>query len=106
MSWGPWLWLKAGHGGSAVLERCDTAGEALAAFLGITTPKYGYELDVYKRLQAERAARANEDAEAANWAPVRQDESGERTAPATVQPQPNGGVGGDDNGAPEQVLKF
>lgn len=94
MSWGPWLWLKAGNGSNAVLERCDTAGEAIAAFLGITTPKYGYELEVYKRMQAERAARADEDAEAANWTPVRQEENGHRQM-ETVQPKPSNQSGGD-----------
>lgn len=62
-----------------MLERCDSAGEAIAAFLGITTPKYGYELDVYRRMQTERAARNAEDAEAAGggWTVVRQGPSDE-----------------------------
>lgn len=78
MAWTPWLRLKAVHAGNALLQRCDTAGEAIAAFLGITAPKYGYELDAFRRLQRERAASAaGEDAEtAAGWTAVRQQDEG------------------------------
>lgn len=80
MAWMPWLRLKAGHTSNAILGHCDNAGEALASALGITSPKYAYELDAYRRLEKERAAQAHaDDVEAA----------GSWTAPA---------VEGDQNG--------
>lgn len=74
MPWGPWLRLKTVAGAGQLLEHCESAGEALASFLGITTPKYAYELDVYRRMQAERARLDAEDAEVAvgDWTAVRQ----------------------------------
>lgn len=43
-------------------------GEALASFLGITTPKYQYELDEYQRLQKEQQKSMEELENAKSWA--------------------------------------
>lgn len=54
MTWGPWLAYKAWSAGSTALAACDYIGESLASFLGITTPKYYFELEEYKRREAEK----------------------------------------------------
>lgn len=45
--------------GSSVLAGCDYVGEGLASFLGITTPKYSFEIEEFKRMQAEQNAEDN-----------------------------------------------
>lgn len=49
----PWLWYKAWRTGASTLSIIDNIGEYLAAFFGITTPKYFFELEEYKRRQEE-----------------------------------------------------
>ncbi|KAK9870015.1 hypothetical protein WA026_006110 [Henosepilachna vigintioctopunctata] len=49
LSWGPWTWYKLWSAGSTTFNYLDAAGEFLAAFLGITTPKYYFELEEYKK---------------------------------------------------------
>lgn len=44
----------------------DYAGESLASFFGITTPKYQIEIDEYERLQEEKRRL---DDESAGWVP-------------------------------------
>merc|ERR1712025_1107063 len=54
--------------GSSVLAACDYVGESLAGVLGITSPKYQYEIDEYKRtVQEEKEIREQESAEMAGW---------------------------------------
>lgn len=53
LTWGPWLWYKTITASSKTLRACDYAGEKLAKFFGITTPKYEYEIDVYEILKAQ-----------------------------------------------------
>lgn len=76
MAWSPWLWLKAGHTGNTVLKHCDAAGEAIASFLGITSPKYAYEISIHERMQADEARRAKRVAEEASlgWTALSQDD--------------------------------
>ena len=52
MNWGQWLVEKSCQAGSTVLAGCDYVGEGLASFLGITTPKYEFEVEEYKRVKA------------------------------------------------------
>lgn len=56
MHWGPWLAYKAWSAGSTALAACDYLGESLASFLGITTPKYYFELEEYKKREAAKKA--------------------------------------------------
>lgn len=56
MTWGPWIAYKAYSAGSTALAACDYLGESLASFLGITTPKYYFELEEYKRREAAKKA--------------------------------------------------
>lgn len=53
--------------GTVTLSACDYVGEALASFLGITTPKYQYELDEYRRLQKEQQKSMEELENAKSW---------------------------------------
>ena len=51
LSWLPWaVWLAAATGGS-FLAACDRAGEKLAWWLGITSPKYYYEIQEALRMK-------------------------------------------------------
>lgn len=70
MSWGPWFAHKTVVAGYAVLAKCDQVGETLADFFGITSPKYSYEIELYKRMQAEQAQIAKDDIDAASWSEV------------------------------------
>ena len=65
MTWMPWI----GHLSSKALAACDYVGESLADFLGITTPKYSYEIAEADRMKAEQEAEKKEaDLEMAGWA--------------------------------------
>lgn len=53
---------------SKVLHGCDYAGETLANFLGITSPKYQFEINEYNRIKkAEDAEKRQEQVEMAGW---------------------------------------
>lgn len=54
LTWGPWLSHYAMKSGTKVLNAVDYAGESLAGFFGITTPKYQLEIDEYERMQEEK----------------------------------------------------
>ena len=53
MNWPTWLKYKATSGASKSLEVCDSLGEKLAWWFGITQPKYLYEIEEYLRIQKE-----------------------------------------------------
>lgn len=53
LTWGPWTRYKIWLAGSTTLSYMETMGEYLAAFFGITTPKYYFELEEYKKRQSE-----------------------------------------------------
>ncbi|XP_056645433.1 protein FAM177A1 [Diorhabda sublineata] len=59
MTWGPWFWLKAWSAGNSTLNVVDTIGEFLSSVFGITTPRYYFELEEYKRRE-EQKRRQNE----------------------------------------------
>lgn len=54
-------------GGSKVLAACDYVGEKLAAALGITTPKYSYEIEQIKKIQKQREKALEEEAKTGGW---------------------------------------
>lgn len=54
-------------GGSKVLAACDFVGEKLAAALGITTPKYSYEIEQIKKMQKQREKAIEEEACTGGW---------------------------------------
>ncbi|XP_055643196.1 protein FAM177A1 [Toxorhynchites rutilus septentrionalis] len=56
MNWSDWMMHKTCKLGSSVLAGCDYVGEGLASMLGITTPKYSFEIEEFKRIQAEQQA--------------------------------------------------
>lgn len=66
LSWGPWFSYYTWKSGKKVLNAVDSAGESLAGFFGITTPKYQIEIDEYERMQEEK--KKMED-ESAGWVP-------------------------------------
>ncbi|CAH2270074.1 jg16534 [Pararge aegeria aegeria] len=66
LSWVPWFSYYVWKSGSSALNAVDYAGESLAGFFGITTPKYQIEIDEYERLQEEK--RQIEE-ESAGWVP-------------------------------------
>lgn len=64
LSWAPWLRRKASHIGTNVINGLDYAGEKVANFLQITTPKYAYEIDQFKKMEAKKA---REEQHENNW---------------------------------------
>lgn len=68
MTWGPWMIHRAlQQTGNRILAACDYVGEAIAAFLGITTPKYSYEIEQFKKMQEEHAKALKEEKEVGGW---------------------------------------
>lgn len=55
LDWTPWLLLKAKRMGTNVVSGLDYTGEKLASFLNITTPKYAYEIQQFKKMEARKA---------------------------------------------------
>ncbi|XP_075977092.1 protein FAM177A1 [Anticarsia gemmatalis] len=66
LTWGPWFSHYAWKSGTKVLNAVDVAGESLAGFFGITTPKYQIEISEYERVQEEKRKM---DEESAGWTP-------------------------------------
>merc|ERR1719309_514970 len=70
MTWVQWVLYLAWLGAASTLSVCDAAGEKLAWWLGITSPKYYYEIQEAKRMLAEEQERkSKQDAEMAGWVP-------------------------------------
>ncbi|XP_076063528.1 uncharacterized protein LOC143038368 isoform X2 [Oratosquilla oratoria] len=68
LTWKPWLWYWMVYTGSSALQACDYLGESMANFLGITSPKYQYEMDEYQRTVAEEEEeKRKEKEEMAGW---------------------------------------
>ncbi|XP_005096380.1 protein FAM177A1 [Aplysia californica] len=53
LKWAPWCFYYASTAARKALGVADVCGEKLAWFFGITTPKYRYEIEEYKRAQKE-----------------------------------------------------
>lgn len=62
----PWFTYVAQKSGTRVLNAVDYAGESLANFFGITSPKYQLEISEYERVQEEQK-KLEEDS--AGWMP-------------------------------------
>lgn len=54
-------------GGNKVLATCDYVGEKIASALGITTPKYNYEIEQFKKIQKEREKAVEEEKITGGW---------------------------------------
>lgn len=46
---------------------CDYVGETLASFLGITTNKYNYEIEQFKKMQEQEEKQKRDDKEAGSF---------------------------------------
>lgn len=55
------------HGANRILAACDYVGEKVAAALGITTPKYEYEIEQFKKIEKERAKANEEEKTVGGW---------------------------------------
>ncbi|VVD05028.1 protein FAM177A1-like [Leptidea sinapis] len=66
LSWVPWVSYYIWKSGTKALNVVDYAGENLAHFFGITTPKYQIEINEYERLQEEKK---KIEEETAGWIP-------------------------------------
>lgn len=53
--------------GYKVLGACDYVGEKIASVLGITTPKYSFEIEQFKKIQKEREKAAEEEKTMGGW---------------------------------------
>ncbi|XP_043205447.1 protein FAM177A1-like [Amphibalanus amphitrite] len=70
MGWLPWAWWWFRYAGYRTLGGVDNMGEKLAYMLGITSPKYQYELDEYYEMKKkEEEEKAQRDLEEAGWSP-------------------------------------
>lgn len=49
---------KAKRVGTNIVSGLDYTGEKLASFLNITTPKYAYEIEQFKKMEAKRLLEA------------------------------------------------
>ena len=68
LAWVPWALYLAWMAGTSTLAVCESIGERLAWWLGITSPKYYYEIQEAKRmLKEEEERKKNTDAEMAGW---------------------------------------
>lgn len=54
-------------GGNKVLATCDYVGEKIASALGITTPKYNYEIEQFKKIEKERKKADDEEKSTGGW---------------------------------------
>lgn len=55
------------HGANRILAACDYVGEKFAAALGITTPKYEYEIEQFKKIEKEREKAKEEEKTVGGW---------------------------------------
>lgn len=68
LPWMPYLWYLTTWLGARTLAVCDYLGEYLAYFFGITSPKFQYEIDEYKRIvEEEEEVKQKEAEENAGW---------------------------------------
>lgn len=67
LHWGPWLFHTVAYSGHRFLAACDYVGEKLADFLGITSPKYHYEIEHAKRIQEQRIKEQEEEKDVGGW---------------------------------------
>lgn len=58
---------QAHSSSTRILSACDFVGEKIAAFLGITTPKYDYEIEQFKKIQQEKANEKSDELETGGW---------------------------------------
>merc|ERR1719266_2887088 len=93
LAWVPWALYLAWMAGTSTLAVCDSIGERLAWWLGITSPKYYYEIQEAKRMKKEEEERlARQDAEMAGWEKKQKEEgevvSSHEMATAKVREEP------------------
>lgn len=53
LTWLPWMLYYTWFMGSSTLSYCDSVGEKLAWWFGITSPKYYYEIQEFERMKEE-----------------------------------------------------
>lgn len=89
MTWGPWMLYKASTTGNTVLAGLDYVGESLASIFGITEPKYNYEIQQYKKAQAQKEADAKDaaDEEKLGWTETTTTTATESLGDATLTKQ-------------------
>lgn len=51
LNWMHWLRFKTVKIGSAAVSVCDSLGDSLSSFFGITTPKYQFEIDHFNMMK-------------------------------------------------------
>lgn len=86
MNWGPYFKYKTVKAGHKILNGVDVAGEALANFFGISTPKYSSEIYFHEKdVEEEQRRREKNHLESANWLPANNDEVIVEEVVATVK---------------------
>jgi len=90
LPWMPYFGYMMWWVGSRALAVCDYLGENLAWFLGITSPKFQYELDQYERMAKEEEEFENYiKSENAGWSINDADNTINHTIELQPQASPN-----------------
>jgi hypothetical protein len=66
LSWTPWLLHKTKRFGATLLQGADYTGEKIADLLGITGPKYAYEIEQHRK-DVERKAKEQQTEKENTW---------------------------------------
>eukprot|EP00096_Caligus_rogercresseyi_P008524 TRINITY_DN2749_c0_g1_i1.p1 TRINITY_DN2749_c0_g1~~TRINITY_DN2749_c0_g1_i1.p1 ORF type:complete len:208 (-),score=73.10 TRINITY_DN2749_c0_g1_i1:175-798(-) len=66
MSWMPWVMYYVSFSGCSTLRVAESLGEKLGWFFGITSPKYFYEIQEFKRAKKEAEDQRTKEA-ASKW---------------------------------------
>ncbi|KAK7794391.1 hypothetical protein R5R35_011671 [Gryllus longicercus] len=86
LSWPRYFLYATMAFGNGTLKVCDYLGEGLANILGITTPKYQYEINEYERMVKEQEeAKKKEDIEMRGW---RENSSNDNPPVVSTSPGP------------------
>lgn len=87
LMWIPWTLHYASVFGEKALSTCDRIGESLASFLGITGPKYRYEIEEAERIRQEEVMEKQTlDLEMSGWKAVTDEQENKVSAPQTRSP--------------------
>ena len=89
LGWIPWVVHYSVFAGKGFFNYCDFYGEKLAWLLGITSPKYYYEIEDFKKSQEEEEEEAKRNQlETVGWTEEGQVSPKQRHQPLKSEPLP------------------
>lgn len=75
---------RALNTGNRVLAACDYVGEKITALLGITTPKYDFEIKQFEKMQDEHNKQLEEEKVVGGWMQATHSKSADERRPAQI----------------------